>query len=317
MGEISSVCRTIFENFPDSAEKFRESRIHRIVDGDTFIVDGELCVEAGVALKGKNEECLVRLLGINTPEKIKRSRKELEEGSISALEFLERLILGQTVYLKLKGERDSYGRLLIEKTYLPTETKRGSLGVYVDVHARIVREGYGHIFAFSKDEEKIRKEYLSCQEEAKKEKRGIWNTSRYQGNLHITSFHANGSRYPGLDCTIEDEPPNCEYFRMANISSQTINLKNYSVENCETQERMPLPEAELPVGAAIKVHSGKGENQLDFEKGELKVYLGRENQFWDNKGAMVVIRGGDGKVHDYVSSRKAFICKPKEGGNKP
>lgn len=78
--------------------------VERVVDGDTFVIEG-------------NQK--VRLIGINTPESVaseeylEATGKENTSEGKEASNFTKSLIEGQTVYLEFDaGREDKYGRLL-------------------------------------------------------------------------------------------------------------------------------------------------------------------------------------------------------------
>lgn len=304
-GEVSRIpaCKTAYSSM-DLPEGLVKVKVRGVVDGDTVKIpwDGVNC--------GQNE-CSVRLAGHNSTEKTRK-----EKWSIEARNHLSEEVEGKEVLVKLEEQTDHYGRLLARRMFLPVKVSGKTF--YYDIYAEIIQAGLAHVYAVSPNEWARREELLACQQEAKKAERGIWEKtedSRFSGDLHVTSFHANGIPFPGLNCRGANEPPNCEYFRMAVISDAPINLGNYSVENCDPKPgELPkgLPSATIPPGVTIKVYSGKGENKLDPKKDEIVVFLGREKQFWDDNGATVIIRHKKtGVIQDKASSRIGIECRPK------
>ena len=96
-------------------EQMEKTRVERIIDGDTIVTD-----------VGN-----VRLLGMNTPERGER-------GFLEAKEFLEDLILNETIILEYVGERqDKYGRIL---AYVFFEGE--------NVNTKIVEEGFGNYYFY-------------------------------------------------------------------------------------------------------------------------------------------------------------------------
>jgi micrococcal nuclease len=126
------------------------------VDGDTVRVriprppDGLGVVET------------VRLLGVDTPETV-HPQKEVEEFGREASDFTKARLLGKTVYLAFDWDlRDRYGRLL---AYIYTEDR-------LCHNAEIIREGYGH--AYTKYSFRFMDEYRALEQEARKNKKGLW-----------------------------------------------------------------------------------------------------------------------------------------------
>lgn len=96
-------------------EQMEKVQVERIIDGDTIVT------EIGN----------VRLLGMNTPERGER-------GFLEAKEFLEDLILNESVVLEYVGERqDKYGRIL---AYVFFEGE--------NVNTKIVEEGFGNYYFY-------------------------------------------------------------------------------------------------------------------------------------------------------------------------
>ena len=92
-----------------------------------------------------------------------------------------------------------------------------------DIATELLKLGYGHIFLIPPDTLET-EPMFAAQEQARKNKLGIWKTDRYKGALHMTSFHANGA---GND----DKFVNGEYLRICNVTSETINLLDYKLRN--------------------------------------------------------------------------------------
>lgn len=252
----------------------------------------------------RNGKCVIRTTHINTPE-LAHGERGQEQGALSAEQLMKALILNQFVYIPVPKEFDHYGRALLEKTFVEDVKKPGT---YIDVHVKLVEEGLAHDFEFTGSEEASRKEIIACQEQARAAKKGIWKDDpRFQGDLHITSFHA--------DVKVEGE-----YLRMVNISSQEIDLADYVLENCETKERIALPACKIPAGVQVQVWSGKGENQKgrnqteyqNKENAPLVIYLGKKTDLWKDSGAMVIVRKvADNKIQDMMPSQENYTCQPK------
>jgi micrococcal nuclease len=117
-------------------------RVIRVVDGDTFVIEGGIHV---------------RLIGINSPELPNQCF------SREALEKAQSILVGSYVYLEKDiSENDRYGRLL-RYVYKNNEL----------VNETMVRGGYAYSIAYPPDT-KNQKLFLAAQDEAKSAKRGIW-----------------------------------------------------------------------------------------------------------------------------------------------
>ena len=149
-------------------------KVIKVVDGDTiYILFPDGTVEK------------VRLLGIDTPEKIAKANRPNEYDNITDLEYLaiwgkratrfvESRLNNTYVYIEfdeLAGFRDKYGRLLAY--------------VYVngtDFNAELVKLGYARVYV--EGEFKKKSYYLKLEEEAKRFGKGIWSIL-YQTQLSI------------------------------------------------------------------------------------------------------------------------------------
>ncbi|MDR1307258.1 MAG: thermonuclease family protein [Treponema sp.] len=104
----------------------------------------------------------VRLIGVDTPETV-HPRREVERFGAEAGAFTKGRLLGKTVFLAFDWDlRDRYGRLL---AYVYTEDRRCH-------NAELIREGYGH--AYTKYSFRFMDEFRSLEQEARREKRGLW-----------------------------------------------------------------------------------------------------------------------------------------------
>lgn len=129
--------------FQDPGERAR-TKVSRVVDGDTIVVEG-----------GER----VRYVGIDAPE----VGEAPEPFGAEATELNRRLVEGRSVLLvKDTSDRDRFGRLL---RY-----------VYADgilVGAEIVREGHGRAVVFPPDDQHALC-FAALEEEAKQARRGMW-----------------------------------------------------------------------------------------------------------------------------------------------
>ncbi|MBE2216677.1 MAG: thermonuclease family protein [Ignavibacteria bacterium] len=143
----------------------KEYVITKVFDGDTFEAEAN----------GKKEK--VRMLGIDTPEKfdsdkltrdIERTKRDSETikklGELSSV-YTRNLLDGKKVLLepdKTQDDKDKYGRLL-RYVYLEDGTF---------VNKKIVAEGYAVVFRKFKVSKE--KELIGAEEDARKEKKGLW-----------------------------------------------------------------------------------------------------------------------------------------------
>ena len=124
-------------------------RVLDVIDGDTIIIDHP-----------KVER--VRYLGINTPEKLNDDSPG-DPFSLESTLFNEDLVLGKDVKLETDEEKyDPYGRLL---AYVFVNGKL--------VNEELVRNGLARVF-FIGPNRKYENRIYQAQEEAQKEKKGIW-----------------------------------------------------------------------------------------------------------------------------------------------
>jgi micrococcal nuclease len=127
------------------------------VDGDTVRVRIPHAPEQVGAVE------TIRLIGVDTPETVHPSRP-VERFGREASDFTRRGLLGKSVYLAFDWDlRDRYGRLL---AYIYTGEGRC-------FNALIIREGYG--FAYTRFPFQFMEEFRSLEQEARAEKRGLWN----------------------------------------------------------------------------------------------------------------------------------------------
>lgn len=132
----------------------------RIVDGDTLVVK----IDSG--------DIKVRLIGVNTPELASnRSGKVLaaEFYSAEAKDNLTAKVLGKKVILESdKGDKDRYGRSL-RYLYLDDKGKKGEF-----INEQMLKEGFARTMFYSPNTSK-KEGFLKLEEEAKKNKVGLWS----------------------------------------------------------------------------------------------------------------------------------------------
>ncbi|MSP56227.1 MAG: hypothetical protein EXR69_11590 [Myxococcales bacterium] len=215
----------------------------------------------------------VRLRWVNTPE-----LKPLEDYGQEARDYTAALVQGKTVTLIYGSAlRDGYGRLIA--------------GVMIDdknLSLELIKQGYGHLFVIPPDSTDLTG-FVAAQDAARTARRGLWSTPRYQGALHITSFHANAD---GDD----RENVNGEYLRICNVSPDPIELSGYQIADI-SGNRWTFPTLTVPAGHTFKLHSGKGTNAADWQA-QLAVYLQNADPIWNNKLDRATIYDRYGRVQD-------------------
>ncbi|RME29099.1 MAG: hypothetical protein D6798_00950, partial [Deltaproteobacteria bacterium] len=215
----------------------------------------------------------VRLKWVNTPE-----LKPAEDYGVEAREATRALCLGQEATLTYgEVKRDGYGRLIAGVTC------QGQ-----DLSEHLLTLGFAHLFLIPPNDRDVAP-LLEAQRKAREANRGIWSTDRYQGDLHITSFHANA---PGDD----RDNVNGEYLRVCNISQHEVELAGYRLTDLSGRS-FTLPSVILPPGATVKIHSGVGENRTSPDE-QIEIYLGSDGPIWNNTRDRATIYDRHGHVVD-------------------
>lgn len=231
--------------------------VRSVYDGDTLTLD-----------TGDK----VRLRWVNTPE-----LKPPEAYGADARDFTKGLVLGKQVRLLGSGARDGYGRLLA--------------GVEADganLSLKLLEAGLGHLFVIPPDDTDLT-EFIAAQERARVARRGIWADQRYQGSLHITSFHANADGDDRANV-------NGEYLRVCNISAQSLDLTGYRIADISGNS-WELPTLIMPSGYTVKIHSGIGAN-LGDTAAQLEIFLGSRDPIWNNTEDRATLYDRFGRVVD-------------------
>jgi endonuclease YncB( thermonuclease family) len=235
-----------------------KARAIKVYDGDTITLDG-----------GQR----VRLLWVNTPE-LRPMEAYAEEARDAAFAF----VAGKDLIIECSSNRiDKYGRLV-------ASVKVGE--TYLAEH--LLDLGLGHVMLLPPFEGEL--DFLfAAQRRAREARRGIWKDKRYQGRMHITSFHANA---PG------DDRVNLhgEYSRVVNISDEPVSLEGWRVQDL-SKHSFDLPPIVVPPGYSVEIRSGQGEHQGDPTQ-QLVVYLGNTKPLWSNKRDMLTLYNPQGKVED-------------------
>lgn len=216
----------------------------------------------------------IRLKWVNTPE-----MKPLEPFAKEAQALTSSLVLNQEIRLVVdpRDARDGYGRIVA-----------GVRTSSADLSTELLKAGLAHLFVIPPDDTDLAP-LIAAQEEARKAKRGIWSDEMFQGDLHLTSFHANA---PGDDNT----NVNGEYMRICNISSHPVDTDGWRlVDRSGNSHRMSS--VVIPPGETVAVQSGKGTSGRDRE-GKLQLYLGSEAPLWNNDYEVVELFDPSGRRVD-------------------
>jgi micrococcal nuclease len=149
-----------------------QAQVHRIIDGDTLVLQGGL---------------RVRVLGIDAPE-MEKEGQPAEFLAHKAKAVMGDLTRGQTLHLEYDRQRyDHYGRLL---AYLFL-----SDGTFIN--AELVRQGLARVY-FHAPNERYRDRLLAAQREAIEAQRGVWlkllkqDEPYYLGNRNTLRLHRPG-----------------------------------------------------------------------------------------------------------------------------
>jgi subtilisin family serine protease len=88
---------------------------------------------------------------------------------------------------------------------------------------------------------------------------------------------------------------NGEFIVVRNTGKTPIQLRGWTVRSASTKTRFALPTYRLPVGARVKIHSGKGRS------GKGHVYLNAGREVWRNRRDIAAVRHPTGPVASRVS----------------
>ena len=215
----------------------------------------------------------VRLRWANAPE-----LKPAEDYGVDARDAASSLCLGQTATLTYgPTPRDAYGRLLAGVSCQGT-----------DLSTHLLALGLAHVFLIPPDDHDPAV-FFTAQQQARTAHLGIWSTARYQGGLHITSFHFNAQ---GDD----RENVNGEYVRVVNLRDQPLDLSGYRLTDISGRS-FTLPQVLLPPGNTALLRSGIGKDQVSPDQ-QIEIHLGSQNPIWNNKRDQVTIYDRQGQVVD-------------------
>lgn len=222
--------------------------VSRVVDGDTFEIEG-----GGI----------VRVLGINTPEK-----KQFLYGNAS--DFLKSLIYGKNVTLERDiVEMDKYGRHL---RYVFVG------GTFVE--EKILEKGLANAFIISPNE-KYSARLKEAEQYARENSIGLWETDeKYAGCISISEFNwdAKGNDIENL---------NDEYISLVNNCSAAADMIKWTLKNSGTKI-YKFGKSFLAPNQSVKIHSGCG---ADTKK---DLFWCSKKPVWNNNGDAAYLRDAEG-----------------------
>ncbi|HOU53188.1 MAG TPA: thermonuclease family protein [Myxococcota bacterium] len=238
-------------------DPFVPAFVERVVDGDT------------VVLAGRQR---VRLAGVNCPE--------IDEPlGIEAREFALKMVGRKDVRVR-QDRKDRYGRLV-------TDIRLGDRSLA----EALVEAGLAHVFLIPPVDPKEAASLLRAQEQARERRVGIWGTDRYQGDFHITSFHAN----PIGDDTAD---LNAEYLRIANLRTDPRSLEGWIISN-EHGDRYVFGPVVVPGGHTVTLATGSGEDQTSPDQ-PIRLFWRQNRPMWSNRGDAATLMDPSGQVVDRV-----------------
>ena len=239
-----------------STERAKEiAFVNRAIDGDTVELDNN---------------SIVRILGINTPEKG-------EYYYPRAHERMRELTDGKLVELEIDGpESDAYGRKL-----------RHVFAGGENVALTMIQEGFG--IAYMHKQLRYSEEFETAQNSAKLSGLGIWEkTSEACGECIAVKDFVWDAR--GDDCS----NPNGEFIVLNNACGCSCDLNGWSIRDESASHNLPLEDLSIGGGNEITVYSGCGESNSS------EIYWCAEKSacmaVWNNGHDTLFIRAGDGKL---------------------
>jgi micrococcal nuclease len=150
---IISILQPVFPLPDGTRQKHEYYRVTKVVDGDTFWIDG-----------GFGKGIKIRLIGVDAPESRKTGSRETGFFGREASDYLKGLISGKRVRLEYDiGRSDRYGRTL---AYVYLED-----GTFVN--AKLVRDGYASVMTVPPNV-KYADLFLRLERKARKQQRGMW-----------------------------------------------------------------------------------------------------------------------------------------------
>jgi micrococcal nuclease len=227
--------------------------VYRVLDGDTIeMSNGDI----------------VRLIGIDAPEKTQPLFKEVTE-ELSGL-------VGKAVVLELdKSNKDSYGRLL-RYIYLGEDF----------VNLELVRSGLASAYIVEPDS-KYADDFISAEKYARENMLGIWERSDHEMCVAIQNFHYNAR---GID----SENMADEYLDVYNSCDYALDADGWVVRDHQSNSYAFKGVTIQPL-SSVRLVSGGGEPQANA------VYWQSKYPVWNNDGDVLTLRDAQGKLVAHVS----------------
>ncbi|MEM2873842.1 MAG: thermonuclease family protein [Candidatus Nanoarchaeia archaeon] len=243
--EIAKLPQIIEEN------QGRIFTVMKILDGDTVqLVNGDK----------------VRFVGINTPEKGLK-------WSAEAAQLTTKLSENGIMLARDVEDKDQYGRLL---RYAFTEDKF--------INAELVRQGLATIYPVEPNT-KYSTLFSCLEQEAKKNKRGLWSsTANYNIKLEV-SYDAPGN---------DNENLNGEFVIIKNEDARTINIDKWSIKDQATHFYY-FKNISLEPNMQIILYTGSG---IDTKT---ELYWNSKEPIWNNAGDTAFLFDENGDLVTLIS----------------
>lgn len=229
----------------------------------------------------------VRLIGVDTPEKYGSNSPSEFEGientsylhnwGIKASDFTKSQLGNLNVTLRydeVAGRRGYYGRLLAY-IYLPNGTMFNEM---------LIERGYARVY--SEGDFKREAAFLSLEEDARSNYRGLWNAlnTSGEGGLEISYVHydASGNDHENL---------NGEWVEIGNSGNSTISLEGYTLVD-EAGHTYHFLNISLAPRENLTLYTGSGEDT------STELYWGSGTAIWNNGGDTAFLYNGTNELVD-------------------
>ena len=252
-------------------------KVVHVVDGDTMDI---------LMPDGSKER--IRILGIDTPEKVAGGNKPEEYDKISDVYYLaywgqiatdraEKLLEGETAEIEfdsVAGMRGYYGRLL---AYIYIDGQ--------DFGALMINEGLARTYV----EGRFKKEsyYIQLQQWAVANKTGLWNYTPPEIEIATVNYDACGK-------TDDRECLNDEYVVIVNSGVTPASLYLWKLED-EAKHYYLFPDMVIEPEQNITVHTGTGSDNSTH------LFWNSGNPVWNNDHDIAYLYNAKGELVDSYS----------------
>lgn len=180
MGKIKYAQNKNIDSISGNEKTFvGDFKVSRVIDGDTIEIEG-----------GER----VRYIGIDTPETVD-PRKPVQCFGVEASNKNKELVAGKTVRLEKDAtDRDKYKRLL-RYVYVGDDF----------INLELVKQGFAYSYSYPPDI-KYQDQFLQAQQEAEKNKSGLWTACPAEASKSAAVSKENISvekKTPAGDCAIK------------------------------------------------------------------------------------------------------------------